>query len=139
MIKGTIKKLTDSGLFVSVSENIDGVVWPNHYADITLKHPFKRFKPGANIKCRVSSIILFGSVSFSHILMQVLTVDLERKRIALTAKKTLIESSLPIVSKFEDAKVGLMVHGVVFRVTDKGLQVEFFNGLKAFVPVREAG
>jgi rRNA biogenesis protein RRP5 len=53
VIKGTIKKLTDSGLFVSMSGNVDGVVWPNHYADITLKHPAKRFKAGANIKCRV--------------------------------------------------------------------------------------
>lgn len=52
-IKGTIKKLTDSGLFVSLSGNIDGVVWPNHYADIALKHPSKRFKAGVNIKCRV--------------------------------------------------------------------------------------
>jgi len=68
----------------------------------------------------------------------VLTVDLERKRIALSAKKTLIESSLPVLSKFEDAKIGVVTHAVVFRVAEKGLQVEFFNGLKAFVPMREA-
>jgi rRNA biogenesis protein RRP5 len=55
VIKGTIKKLTDSGLFVSMSGNVDGVVWPNHYADITLKHPAKRFKAGATIKCRVGA------------------------------------------------------------------------------------
>lgn len=67
-----------------------------------------------------------------------LTVDPERKRIALSAKKTLVESSLPILSEFEDARVGLVTHATVFRVTDKGLQVEFYNGLKAFVPVREA-
>lgn len=57
LIKGTIKRFTDSGLFVSISGNVDGVVWPNHYADIALKHPSKRFKPGANIKCRVSLTI----------------------------------------------------------------------------------
>lgn len=55
LIKGTIKKLTESGLFVMISGNVDGVVWPNHYADITLKHPSRRFKPGASIKCRVSA------------------------------------------------------------------------------------
>lgn len=70
--------------------------------------------------------------------MQVLTVDPERKRVALTAKKTLIESSLPILTKFEEAAIGLITHAVVFRVTEKGLQVEFYNGLKAFVPSREA-
>ena len=51
--KGTIKKLTESALFVSLSGNVDGVVWPIHFADIPLKHPQKRFKPGGSIKCRV--------------------------------------------------------------------------------------
>ena len=55
VIRGTIKKLTDGALFVSVAGNVDGVIWPNHYADIKLKHPQKRFKVGANIKCRVRS------------------------------------------------------------------------------------
>lgn len=53
IVKGTIKKLTDNSLFVALSGNIDGVIWPNHYADIQLKHPAKRFKIGATIKCRV--------------------------------------------------------------------------------------
>jgi len=59
VVKGTIKKLTDSALFVALSGNIDGVVWPNHYADIKLKHPAKRFKVGASIKCRVR-VFYFG-------------------------------------------------------------------------------
>ncbi|RDB29525.1 rRNA biogenesis protein RRP5 [Hypsizygus marmoreus] len=119
IIKGTIKKLTDTGLFVSLSGNMDGVVWPNHYADITLKQPSKRFKPGASIKCRV------------------LVVDSDRKRISLTAKKTLVESTLPILSKFEDVKPGIVTHAVIFKVYEKHLMVEFFNNLKAMVPIKE--
>ncbi|OSX67310.1 hypothetical protein POSPLADRAFT_1127292 [Postia placenta MAD-698-R-SB12] len=46
LIKGTVKRLTDSALFVSMSGSVDGVVWPNHYADIALKHPQRRFRPG---------------------------------------------------------------------------------------------
>lgn len=53
VVNGKIRKLTDTGLFVSMSGNVDGVVWPIHYADIALKHPGRRFKEGANIKCRV--------------------------------------------------------------------------------------
>jgi rRNA biogenesis protein RRP5 len=56
LVKGTIKRLTDTGLFVSLSENLDGVVWPSHYADIVLKHPSKKFKVGGNVKCRVSAM-----------------------------------------------------------------------------------
>jgi rRNA biogenesis protein RRP5 len=54
LLKGTVKKLTDNALFVSISGSVDGVVFPNHYADIVLKHPHKRFKEGSSIKCRVS-------------------------------------------------------------------------------------
>lgn len=119
VIKGTIKKLTDSGLFVSLSRSIDGVVWPNHYADITLKHPEKRFKPGVGIKCKV------------------LAVDVYRKRISLTAKKTLLDSNLPILSKIDDAKPGFVTHAVIFKVYDNHLLVEFYNNLKAIVPAKE--
>ncbi|KIJ65006.1 hypothetical protein HYDPIDRAFT_175081 [Hydnomerulius pinastri MD-312] len=120
IIKGTVKKLTDSALFVSISGNVDGVIWPGHYADIPLKHPAKRFKIGGSIKCRV------------------LTVDPERKRLALTAKKTLVDTTLPILTSFEDAKVGMVTHAVIFRVSEKSLNVEFFNNIKAMVPAREA-
>ncbi|KAH9836984.1 uncharacterized protein C8Q71DRAFT_580175 [Rhodofomes roseus] len=120
VIKGTVKKLTDSALFVSISGTVDGVIWPNHYADIPLKHPQKRFKPGGTIKCRV------------------LVVDPERRRIVLTAKKTLIDSTLPIVSGLEDAREGPITHAVVFKASDKSVQVEFYNNLKAIVPAREA-
>ena len=54
LLKGTVKKLTDNALFVSISGSVDGVVFPNHYADIMLKHPQRRFKEGNNIRCRVS-------------------------------------------------------------------------------------
>ncbi|KAF8078800.1 hypothetical protein FPV67DRAFT_79954 [Lyophyllum atratum] len=119
VVKGTIKKLTGSALFVSLTGSIDGVVWPNHYADITLKQPSKRFKIGASIKCRV------------------LAVDGDRKRISLTAKKTLLESTLPVISTFVDVKVGILTHAVIFKVYEKHLLVEFYNNLKAMVPLRE--
>ncbi|KAJ4002507.1 hypothetical protein F5050DRAFT_1802449 [Lentinula boryana] len=119
IIKGTIKRLSDSGLFISLSENVDGVVWPNHFADILLKNPSKKFKIGATIKCRV------------------LVVDPERNRISLTAKKSLIESELPLITAFEDAKIGLVTFGVVFRIFPKAIMIEFYNNVKAVVPIKE--
>ena len=56
----------------------------------------------------------------------------------LTAKKTLLESTLPIISRLEDATEGLVTHAVVFKTSEKSLQVEFYNNLKAIVPIREA-
>ena len=67
-----------------------------------------------------------------------LAVDAERKRIELTAKKTLVESELPIISDFDGLETGMVSHGSVWRVLDKSLIVEFFNHIRAIVPAREA-
>ena len=66
-----------------------------------------------------------------------LGVDPERKRISLTAKKTLVDSTLPIIAKLADITVGLVTHAVVFKVYDKHLLVEFYNNMKAIVPSKE--
>lgn len=65
-------------------------------------------------------------------------MDTERKRISLTAKKTLVQSTLPILSKMSDVKIGIVTHAVVFKVSPV-LMVEFYNNLKAIVPAREMG
>ncbi|KAI5124164.1 hypothetical protein M0805_000972 [Coniferiporia weirii] len=119
IIKGSVRKLTDSALFVSINGNVDAMIWPNHYADIMLKHPQKRFKPGTSVKCRV------------------LAVNPDRKRILLTAKKTLVESDLPIISCFEDVETGLVTHGIVSKVLEKSLILGFYNNMRAIVPSRE--
>ena len=65
-------------------------------------------------------------------------VDPDRRRVALTAKKTLVESDLLILARLEDAQVGTVTHAVVFKVLDKAILVEFYNNLRAQVPLREA-
>ena len=65
-------------------------------------------------------------------------MDTERKRISLTAKKTLVQSTLPILSKNDDIKIGIVTYAVVFKASPV-LMVEFYNNLKAIVPARELG
>jgi len=50
----------------------------------------------------------------------------------------LVESEHPIVTKSEDARVGLVTHAVVSKVFEKHLQVEFYNGVKGIILHREA-
>ncbi|PVF94509.1 hypothetical protein CPB86DRAFT_43532 [Serendipita vermifera] len=120
IVKGTIVNLTDRGLFVSISGSVHAVIWPNHYADIRLKHPERKFKAGKTVKCKV------------------LVVNPERNRVCLTAKKTLIESSLPIIASLGDAKLGNLAHAVIFKVGERTLSLEFYNGIKGIVPLKEA-
>ena len=65
-------------------------------------------------------------------------MDAARKRVALTCKKTLVDSTLPVLSSMADVQEGVVTHAVVFKISEKSLQVEFFNNLKAIVPIREA-
>ncbi|QRV97230.1 rRNA biogenesis protein RRP5 [Ceratobasidium sp. AG-Ba] len=118
-LKGTVTRLTGKGLVVALSDKVTGFVGPDHYADIKLKHPERKFKEGANIKCRV------------------LSVDAERNRVRLTLKKSLLNSPLPILANFEDAKVGMVTPGVVQRIEDRFVILEYYANVKALVPLGE--
>ncbi|KAG9054803.1 rRNA biogenesis protein rrp5 [Serendipita sp. 407] len=119
-VKGTINSLTDRGLFVSISGSVHAVIWPNHYADIHLKHPERKFKIGNSIKCRV------------------LVVEPAKNRICLTAKRTLLESTLPIISSVDDVQRGMITHAVIFKISERILTVEFYNNVKGIIPLKEA-
>lgn len=49
-------KLREKGLIVALSDKVTGLVGPDHYADIRLKHPERKFKEGATVKCRVNEL-----------------------------------------------------------------------------------
>ncbi|KAF8745274.1 S1 RNA binding domain, partial [Rhizoctonia solani] len=118
-LKGTIVRLRESGLVVALSDKVTGLVTPQHYADIKLKHPERKFKEGATIKC------------------QVLNVNPERNRVLLTLKKSLLDSTLPILAAFEDAKVGIVTPGVVQRIEERFVILEYYGSVKALVPLNE--
>jgi rRNA biogenesis protein RRP5 len=133
--------LTDRGMFVSISGNVHAVIWPNHYADIRLKHPERKFKVGKSIKCRVCpQLSRLPKTRALTILAprQVLVVDPEKNRICLTAKKTLMESTLPIISNVADVEVGAVAHATIFKVSERYLSVEFYNGVRGIIPMKEA-
>nr|ODN95502.1 rRNA biogenesis protein RRP5 [Cryptococcus depauperatus CBS 7855] len=119
VLKGTVRKLTDKCLFINVHGNVDGVVYPNHYADIRLKQPQKRFKPGSQVKAKV------------------LYVEPTRSRVVLTLKKTFVESDVSMPQNIQDVYVGQVTLASVLKIVDKGLEVELFGKLRAFIPHSE--
>ena len=60
-------------------------------------------------------------------------MDADRKRLLLTHKKTLVESLLPLLADYGDAKPGGTHHGVVIAVKDFGYLVQFFNNVRGIV------
>ncbi|XP_060624305.2 protein RRP5 homolog isoform X1 [Anolis sagrei] len=121
VLEGTVLTLKPFGMHVKVTEYIKGLVPCLHLADVRLKQPEKKYSEGASVKCRV------------------LVSDAEARKIVLTLKKTLVNSKLPILASYEDAKPGLITHGFVVCAREFGCIVKFYNDIKGLVPKNELG
>ncbi|KAJ3175830.1 rRNA biogenesis protein rrp5 [Geranomyces variabilis] len=118
-IKGKVVRLTPGGVIVALAGTINGFCPKLHYADIALSQPEKMFKEGAIIKC------------------QVLSVDVKNKRVILTHKKSLLNSTLPKIVSYDTTKSGDIGHGVISAVKSFGCIVTFYNEVRALVPMNE--
>uniref|UniRef100_A0A1A7XIX3 Protein RRP5 homolog n=1 Tax=Iconisemion striatum TaxID=60296 RepID=A0A1A7XIX3_9TELE len=121
VVEGTVSVLLSSGMLVHLSEHVKGLVPRTHLSDILLKNPEKKYVEGMKVKCRV------------------LSVDAESRRMFLTRKKTLVESSLPLFLSYSDARPGRVSHGYIVCIKDFGCIVRFYNNVKGLVPLGELG
>ncbi|KAM9792618.1 protein RRP5 homolog [Neosynchiropus ocellatus] len=119
IIEGTVTTLLPHGMMVQISSRIKGLVPRTHLSDILLKMPEKKYMPGMTVKCRV------------------LSVDPENRKLYLTRKKSLIESTLPRFLSYSDARKGLVSHGYIVSIKDFGCIVRFYNDVKGLVPTEE--
>ncbi len=119
IIEGTIKNVTDFGVFVGIEEGIDGLI---HISDLSwskrIKHPGELYKKGQTIRAVV------------------LNVDKEKERFSLGVKQLQPD---PWQSAPEKYPVGSKVTGKVTNVTDFGVFVELEEGLEGLIHVSEIG
>jgi small subunit ribosomal protein S1 len=118
VVKGKVRNLTNYGAFIEIEEGIDGLL---HVSDISwvrkISHPSEVLEKGQEVEC------------------QVLTVDQERKRIALGIKQLKSdpwETDIP-----EKYKTGQIVKGKVTKLTNFGVFVELEPGLEGLLHVSE--
>jgi rRNA biogenesis protein RRP5 len=64
-------------------------------------------------------------------------VDLTRRRILLTAKKTLLNSNLQPLTFYSPTIQGHSFHGTIVSLTPHGAVVEFYAGVRGYLPVNE--
>ncbi|NXG17724.1 RRP5 protein, partial [Grallaria varia] len=119
VVQGKVVSLKPIGMQVKVADGIKGLVPSIHLADVILKHPEKKYNIGDEVKCRV------------------LECNPEGKKLILTLKKSLIQSKLPVLTNYEDAKPGLITHGFVVCAREFGCIVKFYNDVKGLVPKNE--
>ena len=118
VIKGRVRNLTNYGAFVEIEEGIDGLL---HVSDMSwtkkIAHPSEILKKGDEVE------------------VVVLSVDQERKRVALGMKQLEEDpwaSSIP--SMF---KAGEVARGVITKLTNFGVFVELQNNLEGLLHVSE--
>jgi small subunit ribosomal protein S1 len=117
VIRGTIRNITNFGIFVGVEEGIDGLI---HMSDISwkqrVKHPSEIFKKGQEID------------------VMVLNIDVEHEKFSLGLKQ--IEKN-----PWEELSVkypsGSIVTGKVTNITDFGIFVEIEEGIEGLVHISE--
>lgn len=107
------------GLIVNISDNITGFIPDIHLSDAVVANPEKKFREGASIKARV------------------LLVDLNKRQIRLTAKKTLVNTDANIWATYDEIKDGDSSVGTLVKVDAKGALVQFFGDVKGYLPVAE--
>ncbi|XP_063818026.1 protein RRP5 homolog [Pseudophryne corroboree] len=119
ILEGTVDSFESLGMVVNITEHLNGLVPNLHLADITLHQPQKKYILGNKIKCRVLNVVPSA------------------KKLILTRKKTMLNSKLPIIRSYQDAKPGLVTHGFIWAVKDFGCLVRFYNDVQGLAPVRE--
>lgn len=117
--KTVVKEDGMNALILKVTEGITGLVTEQHFSDIRLQHPEKKFRVGVKVKARV------------------LSVDPARKQIRLTMKKTLVNSEAPVIKSYNEAEVGMQVPGTIMRIQPQGADIKFYGSLKGYLPISE--
>ena len=112
-IEGEIKNITEFGLFVGLTEEIDGMV---HMSDIDWnsapEEALGRYTKGDMVKAKV------------------LDVDVDKERISLGIKQ--LESD-PFEEALGDVRKGQVVTCTVTKVVDNGLEVTVKDGVPGFI------
>ena len=116
-VKGTIRSITDFGIFVGVDGGIDGLV---HLSDLSWD--------------RSGEEAVTGYKKGDEVTVSVVSVDAERERISLGVKQ-LTED--PFVAYINANGKGSIVKGVVGEVTAKGAGVELGPNIRGYLRVSE--
>ncbi|XP_034457166.1 protein RRP5 homolog isoform X2 [Hippoglossus hippoglossus] len=119
IVEGKVSVLLSHGMVVHLSDHIKGLVPRTHLSDILLKNPEKKYVEGMKVKCRV------------------LSVDPATKKLYLTRKKALVETTLPLFLTFNDARPGSISQGYIVCIKSFGCIIRFYNNVKGLVPISE--
>ncbi|MDR0827485.1 MAG: 30S ribosomal protein S1 [Desulfovibrio sp.] len=117
VIEGTIKNITEFGMFIGIEDGIDGLI---HVSDISwtkkIRHPGEVFQNGDVVQAKV------------------ITVDQENEKFTLGIKQLTEDPWSYVPTRYP---VGALVEGLITNITDFGVFVEVEEGIEGLVHVSE--
>jgi len=115
IIEGSIRNITDFGLFVGLDGEIDGLV---HHSDISWTEPgessVKSYKKGDIVKAKI------------------LAIDIEKERVSLGIKQ-LTDNTNKGEAEIEGIQKGAVVTCIVTAVNEGGVEVKIDDNVTAFI------
>jgi len=119
IMKGKIRNLAAFGAFVELKDGIDGLI---HISDISwikkILNPQEVFKKGQEIEVKV------------------IDIDEEKHRISLGVKQLTEDPWNDLAKKYT---IGTKCEGKIVRILDRGIVIEFDDGVEGSVPTKEIG
>lgn len=117
ILEGTIKNITDFGMFIGITDGIDGLV---HVSDISwsknVKHPSSIYSKGDNVRAVV------------------LEIDKENERFSLGIKQLAADPWEAVPAKYPK---GSSISGTITNVTDFGVFVELEEGIEGLIHITD--
>ena len=112
-VKGTIKNITNNGLFVEVSEGLVGLVRPNQISWQGKEDPNESFKTGDEIE------------------VSVINVDVKNQRVALGIKQLTTDPWIEVNNNYKVRESSIT--GKVSKLNDFGITLELENSIEGFI------
>ncbi len=115
IIEGTIKQITDFGLFIGITEHIDGLV---HVSDLPpgQKKPEDHYQKGQSIQAKI------------------LEIDRRNERVKLGVKQLSPDPWTLLPEKYPP---GTVISGKIANIADFGIFVEIESGIQGLVHISE--
>jgi len=115
-VEGTVLRLKNFGVFVSIDEEIEGFLPFSEIAWDDIKHPSQVLKKGDKLE------------------LQIIEINREKSQITLSRKKLIPNPWNEIKRKYS---VGTLIEGKVVNVTDFGAFVNLEENIDGLVPLSE--
>lgn len=112
-VKGTIKNITNNGLFVEVSEGLVGLVRPDQISWQGKEDPNESFKTGDQIE------------------VSVINVDVKNQRVALGIKQLTTDPWIEVNNNYKVRESSIT--GKVSKLNDYGITLELENNIEGFI------